>query len=394
MHLKRYEVTDMGEAITQIKRDLGPDAIILSTRTLPKRRGLFGLGGKPLLEVIAAIDPQSGQDGTTAVAGTLRRAAYVPSPPSPLTPREPLSQDTSTGEMEALRKELRAMREELQAIQETAKDPAPTKTRRSPKILLGLQQQLVARGLAVELADQLLEEARGGRPAKAIQDADVFRDTLLRTMMTKVKVTAPQSLPHSSPHLMAFIGPTGVGKTTTIAKLAAVKALSERKRVALITLDTYRIAAAEQLKVYGNIIGTPVLVASDRDELHRVLRDTRDYDVVFIDTAGRCHRSPEHIRELKGLLTLSQPLETHLVLSATTREEEAEEMIRQFSLLPLQSLLFTKLDESGSLGSVFNLVVRTAKPVSYLTTGQRVPEDVEIATPERIVDLVWHGFWR
>jgi len=149
---------------------------------------------------------------------------------------------------------------------------------------------------------------------------------------------------------MAFVGPTGVGKTTTIAKLAAVSALTERRRVALITLDTYRIAAAEQLKVYGNIIGTPVIVASDREEFSQALRQTR--------------------------------------------EEEAEEMIRQFCVIPLQSLLFTKLDESSSLGSLFNLAGRTAKPRSYLTTGQRVPEDFEVATPERIVDLCWHGFWR
>jgi flagellar biosynthesis protein FlhF len=213
-------------------------------------------------------------------------------------------------------------------------------------------------------------------------------------MIDKVKVTEPGSRPRSAPRLMAFVGPTGVGKTTTIAKLAALNVLSERRRVALITLDTYRIAAAEQLKVYGNIIGTPVLVATNRDELHRALRETRGYDAVFIDTAGRCHRSPEHMWELKGLLALPEPMEIHLVLSATTREEEAEEMIRQFSLLPLHSLLFTKLDESGSMGSLFNLVVHTARPLSYLSTGQRVPEDIEVATPERIIDLLWHGFWR
>lgn len=394
MHLKRYEVSDMGEAITQIKRDLGPDAIILSTRTIHKRSGLFRLAGKPLLEVIAAVDPQSGEEVTLPSAeGACQDAPVTPLPP-PLLPRERLSQDTSSAEMEALRRELRAMRDELQALQGTAKDQGPTKARRLPKILMGLHQDLVARGLAADLAEQLLEEVRDGRPAKALQDESALRATLLRTMMAKVKVTEPPSPPHSGPRLMAFIGPTGVGKTTTIAKLAAVKALSERQRVALITLDTYRIAAAEQLKIYGTILGTPVFVVTDRDELHRALRETRDYDAVFIDTAGRCHRSPEHIWEIKGLLTLPQPVEIHLVLSATTREEEAAEMIRQFSLLPLQSLLFTKLDESGSLGSMFNLVVRTAKPVSYLTTGQRVPEDVEVATPERIVDLLWHGFWR
>jgi flagellar biosynthesis protein FlhF len=395
MHLKRYEVVDLSDAIAQIKRDLGPDAIVLSTRTIRQRGGLFRLGGKPLLEVIAAVDPQSSEATAPPAAEASHGIGYAPPSPPPLPPELP-SQDTATAEMEALRRELRSMRQELLALQGATKDktPAPAKTRRLPKALMGLQQQLMARGLAAELAEQLLDEARGGRPAKALQDEAMLRDILRHMMIAKVTVTEPHRGPSSAPRLMAFVGPTGVGKTTTIAKLATVKALTERKRVALITLDTYRIAAAEQLKVYGNIIGTPVLVAADRHELHRALWATRDYDVVFIDTAGRCHRNAEHMRELQGLLTLPEPLEFHLVLSATTREEEAEDMIRQFSLLPLHSLLFTKLDESGSLGNLFSLVVRTAQPLSYLTTGQRVPEDVEVATPERIVDLFWHGFWR
>jgi flagellar biosynthesis protein FlhF len=395
MHLKRYEVVDMADAVAQIKRDLGPDAIILSTRPLPKRSGLFRLGGKPLLEVIAASDPQNAAEVTSLAATASRRmrpSTAAPPPPPP----EPLDQDAAAAEMEALRRELRGMHAELQMLQEAAKEKAapPTKTRRLPKALMGLHQQLVARGLAAELADRLLDEVRDGRPAKALHNEAALRDAVLRTLIDKIEVAEPPRLPRSTPRRMAFVGPTGVGKTTTIAKLAAAKALSERQRVALITLDTYRIAAAEQLKVYGNIIGTPVLVASDRTELHRALRETGDYDVVFIDTAGRCHRSPEPMRELQGFFSLPQPLEIHLVLSATTREEEAEEMIRQFSLLPLHSLLFTKLDESGSLGGLLNLLLRTAKPVSYLTTGQRVPEDVEVATPERMVDLFWHGFWR
>jgi flagellar biosynthesis protein FlhF len=396
MHLKRYEVVDMGEAIAQIKRDLGPEAIILSTRTLRKRSGLFHLSAKPVLEVIAAVDPQSSGPVLRPAATASSRvghAAYAP--PAQRSPA-PVAQESSTAGMEALRKELQAMREELQGLQGAAKDkaPAPLNRRRLPKILLGLHQQLVDRGLAAELAEKILHEVRGGRPAKDLKDEATLREAVLHTMSDKVKATEPQNTPRSSPHLMAFVGPTGVGKTTTIAKLAAVRALSERQRVALITLDTYRIAATEQLKVYGNIIGTPVWVATDRDELQRALRETCDYDAVFIDTAGRCHRSPQHIWEIKSLLTLPQPVEIHLVLSATTREEEAAEMIRQFSLLPLQSLLFTKLDESGSFGSLLNLALRTAKPLSYLTTGQRVPEDVEVASPERVVDLFWHGFWR
>jgi flagellar biosynthesis protein FlhF len=288
------------------------------------------------------------------------------------------------------------MREQLQTMQGKGRgeSPPPLKPRSLPKSLLHLHQQLLTRGIAADLASALLADVRGGRPARALGEEAKLQEALKDAMLRKVQALGRRVSLGSAPQLMAFVGPTGVGKTTTIAKLAAMSALTERKRVALITLDTYRIAAAEQLRVYGNIIGTPVIVAMNREEFGRALRETRDYDVVLIDTAGRCHRNPEQMWELKALMSQPASLEVHLVLSATTREDEAEEMVRQFGVMPLHSLLFTKLDESGSLGSLFNLAVRTGKPLSYLTTGQRVPEDFELATPERIVDLFWHGFWR
>jgi flagellar biosynthesis protein FlhF len=398
MHLKRYEVVDMAEAISQIKRDLGPDAIILSTRTIHKRGGIFRLVDKPLLEVIAAADPRESQRPDPPGSGVSRDAGLVDPAlaPPPAFSLELPPMPSATAEIEVLRQEVRLMRAELQTFQEKApaEPTPPPDTHHLPKSLMNLHQQLITRGIASELADQLLAEVNRGRPVSVPREDVWLQDALKSAMIRQVSALEPRSAQGSSPHCMAFVGPTGVGKTTTIAKLAAVSALTERRRVALITLDTYRIAAAEQLKVYGNIIGTPVIVASDREEFSQALRQTRDFEVIFIDTAGRCHRNTEQMWELQALLSHPWPIEAHLVLSATTREEEAEEMIRQFSVIPLQSLLFTKLDESSSLGSLFNLAVRTAKPLSYLTTGQRVPEDFEVATPERIVDLCWHGFWR
>lgn len=398
MHLKRYEVVDMAEAISQIKRDLGPDAIILSTRTIHKRGGIFRLAGKPLLEVIAAADPQEFQTPNpigSVVSRDAGLAGPAPTPPAAFS-LEPFPLPSATAEIEALRRDVRLMREELQTVQgnATAAPTRPPETRDLPKSLTNLYQQLITMGIASELADQLLDDVNSGRPVSVLREDVWLQDALKSAMIRQVSALEPRRAHGASPYCMAFVGPTGVGKTTIIARLAAVSALTERRRVALITLDTYRIAAAEQLKVYGNIIGTPVIVASDREQFSQALHQTRDFDVVFIDTAGRCHRNTEQMWELQALLSCPRPIEVHLVLSATTREEEAEEMIRQFSVIPLRSLLFTKLDESSLLGSLFNLAVRTAKPLSYLTTGQRVPEDFEVATPERIVDLCWHGFWR
>jgi flagellar biosynthesis protein FlhF len=265
---------------------------------------------------------------------------------------------------------------------------------RLPTRFKGLHQQLLGHGVAADVARQLLEEVHAARPGRVRRKEGDLEEALKQVMIGKLKVLEPRASGGRSPSLMAFVGPTGVGKTTTIAKLAATSTLMAGKRVAMVTLDTYRIAAVEQLKVYGKIIGTPVTVAVNPEEVGRVLREARGLDLILIDTPGRCHRNAEQVWELKALLSQPWPLEVHLVLSATTREEEAVEMIRQFSLIPFHSLLFTKLDESGALGSLFNLAVRAAKPISYLTTGQRVPEDIEAATPERIVDIVLHGFWR
>jgi flagellar biosynthesis protein FlhF len=392
MHLKRYEVAEMGEAIAQIKRDLGSDAIVLSTRTIRKRSGLFRLVSKPMLEVIAAVDRPLTADIHTGAVEARRSTGMLPRRSSALEAAGP----DATMEMAALRAELRGLRQELQTLRGKGEDrpmPAP-QARHLPQRLAQLHAQLVSKGIAADIAAQLLEEVRWARPAAALNDETTLEALVKRAMLDKIKAAVPCPASSAAPRLVALVGPTGVGKTTTIAKLAAIASLTERQRVALITLDTYRIAAAEQLKVYGNIIGVPVLVATTSQEFRSALAQTRNCDAVFVDTAGRCHRNREQMGELQELLTQPQPLEIHLALSATTREEDLQEMIRQFEVLPLSSLLFTKLDESASLGSLFNLAVRTTRPLSYLTTGQRVPDDVEIATPARIVDFLWHGFWR
>lgn len=417
MQLKRYEVADMSEAMAQIKRDLGPDAVILSTRKIRKRKSKSGPGGQSLYEVVAAADPQGLEILPTP--GSKRAAASAPRASSPLpapeterkggplptqarnrnadappeprrrTERSPATQPPPAVALDSLREELQEVRGELRTLQGIV-DGA----RHLPQSLQGIHQQLVACGIAEEITGQLLEEISAGKSPKVLSEEAVLQEALQQAMTRKIKTLEPRAAGNHTPHLMAFVGPTGVGKTTTIAKLAAASALLQRQRVALLTLDTYRIAAVEQLKVYGKIIGTPVSVVLDREELGQALREMQGFDVILIDTAGRSHRHVEQMWELKTLLSQPWPIETHLVLSATTREEEAVEICGQFSRIPCHSLLFTKLDESSSLGSLFNLAVRTAKPLSYLTTGQRVPEDIEVATPEKLVDYVLHGFWR
>jgi flagellar biosynthesis protein FlhF len=186
---------------------------------------------------------------------------------------------------------------------------------------------------------------------------------------------------------VALIGSTGVGKTTTIAKLAAHFALMQGKRVGLLTVDTYRIAAVEQLKTYSQIIGLPLSVAYNHAEVPPIIEEYADYDLLLIDTAGRSQKHIMQVGELKSLLEAVN-CETHLVLSAQIKEQDMMEAARRFSAARVDRLIFTKLDETSSYGTLLNVADRTGIPLSYLTTGQKVPEDLEIAEGSKLASLI------
>ena len=193
-----------------------------------------------------------------------------------------------------------------------------------------------------------------------------------------------------SQKIVSFIGPTGVGKTTTAAKICSEQILQYKRKVALITVDTMRIAAVEQLRAYAKVINVPLSIVSDKVELDRAISSYADYDVIVIDTGGCSQRDETQMFELRDIFDERGRLHNILVLSATTKDSDTNEITRKFGSMPLDSIVFTKLDESSSYGSIFNHAIRFKKPVSYLTTGQNVPEDIELATKERLVDLLLH----
>jgi flagellar biosynthesis protein FlhF len=188
--------------------------------------------------------------------------------------------------------------------------------------------------------------------------------------------------------VVAFVGPTGVGKTTTIAKIAAVELLKNKRKVGLITADTFRIAAVEQLKTYANILQIPVEVVFSTEEVAEAIDKLKDRDLILIDTAGRNYGDTVFVEKLNEFLKASQPDETCLVLSLTTKSADLEHIVANFEGVEIDKFIFTKLDETSSYGALYNLAHRFRKPLAYLTTGQNVPDDIEVATPERIAKLV------
>jgi flagellar biosynthesis protein FlhF len=188
--------------------------------------------------------------------------------------------------------------------------------------------------------------------------------------------------------VVAFVGPTGVGKTTAAAKLAARLALEMKKKVVLLTTDTYRIGAVEQLKTYAGLMGLPFRVVAQASELGQVIHENRQRDYILIDTAGRSQRDLGAVQDLMQALQESTEIECHLVMSATTKPLDMREIVDRFGVCNPDHLLFTKLDETSTFGPIFNELVRTQKPLSYIADGQRVPEDLHAVRGDQIVDIV------
>jgi flagellar biosynthesis protein FlhF len=241
------------------------------------------------------------------------------------------------------------------------------------------------------LAAKLLDMAEKRLSRNDLNQQKVVRGYVQTLISRSLSVSGPLKFSEGIPTVLAFVGPTGVGKTTTLAKLAAYSALHLNEPTALISLDTYRIAAVDQLKTYAKIMDIPIQVALNVNELKKAVQFHQDKSLILIDTAGRSPFNKEGISELQGFFKGQPEIQRHLVLGANTKPSDMEDIVREFSPLEPQFLLFTKLDETRRFGGLFTQMIRTKMPVSFLTTGQSVPEDFAFATPEMLAGLLLGG---
>lgn len=250
-----------------------------------------------------------------------------------------------------------------------------------------LYERLRGAGISPELARELLDSLPDLSAWSAEAQLPLAESALRDLLSHRVHCAGPIVLTPGTLKAVALIGPTGVGKTTTIAKLAAHFALVEHKKVGLLTVDTYRIAAVEQLKTYSQIIDIPIAVAYNQGEVLPAIEQFADYDLLLIDTAGRSQKNIMQVGELKAMLEAVR-CETHLVLSALIKTEDMLDAARRFSAARVDRLLFSKLDETSTYGTLIEVADKTGIPLSYLTTGQKVPEDIETADAANLVDLI------
>ena len=217
---------------------------------------------------------------------------------------------------------------------------------------------------------------------------DFYLNETIKFVFKYLKIIDPLKTELNQQKIICLVGSTGVGKTTTLAKLAARVKIQSGKKIELISMDTYRVAAADQLRVYSKILDCNFSEVSDKNELMQVISKKSGTDFIFIDTAGRSVRIPDQIASLKQIVELPLPIEFHLVLSSSMKQRDIDETIRIFKFLSPKSLIFTKLDESWAFGEILNSTVQSKVPLSYFATGQRVPEDIEIATKERVAERI------
>jgi len=251
-----------------------------------------------------------------------------------------------------------------------------------PEELFSHYMQLIENQVATEIAMELIKSVREQLRPDQLQQPALVKERIAEQVEKLIPVAGPIARSKTvGPHIVALIGPTGVGKTTTLAKLAANLKLRERRRVGMITLDTYRIAAVDQLRKYADIIGSPMRTASSADELQSALASMNDCEYILIDTAGRSPNDTMKLNELKNLLESigsTGPDEVHLVLSTTASQSCVELAIARFSEVRVDRIIFTKLDETAHVGVLLNVVRKVNKSLSYVTTGQDVPNDIEV----------------
>ena len=357
--------------MAEVKNDLGLDAVILQTRRL-RQGGFLGMMATETVEVTAAIDPD---------------AARGKNPPAPAQKQAASPEPAGDVKMMAVHWELANMRKTLETAVATmqanqSKQPVAAETQGSHLMAWAKRNDIEQ-----ETAEALLQGLEFTGTARDDSNRRLLRERIFSCFRNTSGIVVRPGYCRT----VALVGPTGVGKTTTVAKLAANFALREKFRVALITADTYRIAAVEQLKTYADLIGIPIEVIYTPQELKGALYKHQDKQLVLIDTAGRSPANQPQMVELENLLSVDPAIEKHLVLSATTKFTECLDAVQRFRSTGPQKYLFTKIDEACNLGTVLSLMHHDPRPLSYITTGQNVPDDIEPADPERLTTLMLRG---
>lgn len=382
MKIKKYIAKDYQTALKQAKEELGLDAILLQSRQV-KKGGFFGFLYSPRVEITMAVDNDL-QVHTDRVRKNPVAASDQAKPneaPVNQTVTASASRDDELllelQNMKGLIEEIKSSMYELELIGGL------------PEQLQLIYEILTNNSVDREIALNIVSNITSRLSEDDINVDTQAQDLCLMALQGYLCEVQPINVaPDKKGTLIFLVGPTGVGKTTTIAKLAANMAFIEGKDVALITLDTYRISAAEQLRTFAEIIGIPISVVFSVADLSSAIEEYRYKDLIFVDTAGRSPNNQEQINELREYIDTAKPDETILVLSVTTDSGDMLHICQQFEKVGIDKVIFTKLDETLHYGTILNTINEIKKPIAYFTTGQNVPDDIEVPDSQKLAHML------
>lgn len=341
MNIKRYVVANMQEALIQIKKDLGPDAIIVSNHKV-RAKGIKGLLAPPKIEVTAIADKT---------------------------------------DADIVKEELGQIKSLLNHVSQRNLAGSDNKGELTPEqdLLNRIRQGFLRMEVDEQIVDSLLKDLDVTNKTK-----HEVREQLRKRVAALFK---PAAIDNGN-RILAFIGNPGVGKTTTLAKIGAIYSLFNSFRITFITIDTYRVGAVEQMRIYGEIIGATVEVVTSPAELRQAVERNQDKDLILIDTAGRPSSNLYQLAELKSFLEGLNFIDIYLVMSAATKNKDMLRILNDYKMVSYSKLIITKTDETESLGSLLNVAHAAGEPIAYITNGQAVPDDIEPANPKLLADRI------
>lgn len=404
MVIKRYIVNNMNEAITRIRYELGSNAVIISQRKI-RKPGIKGFFSNKVIEVTAAVDNSKVDEGIEVIKKAINKSNIKNDYEEKIEGRKSFYESKQGDKVETNKfnrekevefksREAEVKTKEVSEIKEPLKEKEPSKEK---EILSQIDEMKGLLNLLIKDDKNEIEEDSTLLRLKSLDINENIANYLISDMENvedknkeiKMRVSKMvETIKPKSKGVVVLVGPTGVGKTTTIAKLAGRFALMEKKKVGLITIDTYRIGAVEQLKTYAEIMGIPFRVVINPKDMNEAVKSMDDCEMILVDTTGRSSKNTMQIVELRAYIDRLEEKEVHLVISGTTKNSDIKAIIEGYKPLGFESLIITKLDETTTYGPILNILDMSNKPIAYITEGQSVPDDIKEADKEYIVNLI------